>query len=436
MRRKPRNLKISFTDGAQTHFGGIYFFQEFVSLLQLRHHVTRSVPVSQVRTRYSVGQMLLALMYPVVLGLDRLEAASFLRSNGVFQYLTGLPQFPNPTTLRRFLYRAGGGVRERVCRFNDRLAAALLQHPHPRSRLLFDLDTTVLPVYGNHEGARVAYNPRRQGAASYEPLICVEAHSGLICGGLQRSGGSPGTDEVVPLLERCWAMAPPSVREFRVRADHSFYSDPSLSWLEAHHAEYAIVARLTLPLRHRLAGLRFTRINERWAVAEFRHQGQGWHRERRFVAVRKRLRADELQPTLFTLGRYTYHVYVTNLVVAPERVWRFYNDRARLELIIKELKRDYALGQIPTRRFEANALYFEVLRLAYNLVVGFQTRCLPERWAQATLSTIRNHFFVLPAILVRPQGRPALRFPRHLPVKEDIEAVTKRLDRLRRHPEW
>jgi hypothetical protein len=30
-------------------------------------------------------------MYPIVLGLDRLETASFLRSNGTFQFLTGLP---------------------------------------------------------------------------------------------------------------------------------------------------------------------------------------------------------------------------------------------------------------------------------------------------------------------------------------------------------
>jgi hypothetical protein len=38
--------------------------------------------------------MILALVYPLVLGLDRLKTASFLRSNGTFQYLTGLPNFP------------------------------------------------------------------------------------------------------------------------------------------------------------------------------------------------------------------------------------------------------------------------------------------------------------------------------------------------------
>lgn len=39
---------------------------------------------------YTVSQMvLLALVYPIILGLDRIEAASFLRSYGTLQYLTG-----------------------------------------------------------------------------------------------------------------------------------------------------------------------------------------------------------------------------------------------------------------------------------------------------------------------------------------------------------
>jgi hypothetical protein len=436
MRRKPRNLKISFTDAAQTHFGGIYFLQEFVALLQLRHRLAETIRDDRVRTRYSVGQMVLALMYPLVLGLDRLEAASFLRSNGVFQYLTGLPQFPNPTTLRRFLYHSTPALREQLRRFNDRLVTRLLQCPHRRSRVLLDLDTTVLPVYGEQEAARVAYNPKRRGARSYEPLVCFEAHSGLFCAGLQRPGGSPGADEVVQLLERCWALLPDSVREVRVRGDHGFFSDATLSWLEGQHAQYAIVARLTRPFRTRLLGARFTPIDDRWAATDFWYQPQGWRQERRFVAVRKRLDPNDPEPTLFSLGRFAYHAYVTNLPVEPVRVWRFYNERARLELTIKELKADYALGEIPTRRFEANRLYFEILRLACNLVVGFQTQCLPEHWQQATLGTIRNHFFLLPAVLAKPQGRPTLRFQRYLPARKDIDAVTQQLARLRRQPAW
>jgi len=436
MRRKPRNVKISFTDAAQTHFGGIYFLHEFLSLLQVRHRLTAALRDDRPRTRYSIGQMLLALMYPMVLGLDRLEAASFLRANGVFQYLTGLPQFPNPTTLRRFLYQTDAGLHEQLRRFNDRLAATLLQCPHQRSRLLLDLDTTILSVYGAHEAARVRYNPKRHGARSYEPLLCFEARSGLFWTGLQRPGGTAGSDEVVPLLDRAWAIAPSSIREVRVRGDHAFYSQATLAWLEAQGADYVIVARLTRPLRERLRALRFEALDDRWALADFPYQPAAWPQERRFIAVRRRLRPDEPQPTLFSLGRYAYHAYVTNLPVTAVRAWRFYNDRARVELSIRELKEDYALGEIPTRRFNANALYFEVLRLAHNLVVGFQTLCLPPRWAQSTLSTLRTHFFLLPAVLAKPQGRPALRFPKYLPAREDLDFVLQQLERLRRRPAW
>ena len=38
--------------------------------------------------------MLLALLYPMLLGLERTETTQLLRQNGVFQYLTGLPSYP------------------------------------------------------------------------------------------------------------------------------------------------------------------------------------------------------------------------------------------------------------------------------------------------------------------------------------------------------
>lgn len=436
MARKPRNLKISFTDKAQTHFGGLYFLQEFVGLLQLRHRLGGSVKDQRVRTRYPVSQMILALLYPVVLGLERVEAAYFLRFNGIFQYLTGLPRFPNPTTLRRFLYQASDSLREQVSRVTDRLTAGLLQHPHRRSRLLLDLDSTNLVVYGQHEGAHRVYNPRRRGARSYEPLIGCEAHSGLFWAGWLRPGGKPGAAEVVPFLAHAFAIMPRSIREVRVRGDAGFYSDDTLTWLEDQGAEYAIVARLTAPLKRRVTALRYRLISGRWAVAETTYQATGWARTRRIVAVRKRLADRDPHPTLFVLGRYAYHAYVTNLAVEPERVWRFYNDRAALELLIRELKYDYGLGHIPTRRFNANAFYFQVLRLAYNLVVGFQTLCLPDRWKRATLATIRNHLFLLPAILVKPQGRPVLRFPARSPAQQDCDAIMHALKSLNPGAVW
>jgi hypothetical protein len=57
-----------------------------------------------------------------------------------------------------------------------------------------------------------------------------------------------------------------------------------------------------------------------------------------------------------------------------------------MERRIREIRADYALTKIPTRAFAANALYLEVIRLAYNLVTAFQRTCLPEEWESLTLS--------------------------------------------------
>ena len=80
MRRSPRNLLVACNHRGLTHFGGAYFFHEFLRVLQFREFLARHLLYPRRNHRYSVSQMILALVYPIILGLDRIEAASFLRS--------------------------------------------------------------------------------------------------------------------------------------------------------------------------------------------------------------------------------------------------------------------------------------------------------------------------------------------------------------------
>ena len=103
--------------------------------------------------------MVLALVWPVVLGLDRIETSSLLRTNGTFPFLTGLPSFPDPPTLRRFLLRAPPSFAQQLGRVNDGLLQFFMHLPHRRSRLILDLESTVLTGFGRQEGAEVGDNP-------------------------------------------------------------------------------------------------------------------------------------------------------------------------------------------------------------------------------------------------------------------------------------
>ena len=109
------------------------------------------------------------------------------------------------------------------------------------------------------------------------------------------------------------------------------------------------------------------------------------------------------------MSRYLYRAWITNLPLTPAGVWHFYDGRAGMEPRIGELREDFALRKIPTRAFAANAIYLEVVRLAYNLVTAFQRTCLEEDWRDLTMGKLRHKLFWLPGELTRPQNRPTLR---------------------------
>jgi len=202
IRRSPRNLRIACDHRGLTHFGGVYFFHEFLQVLQIRRFLTKNLDYPRRNQRYSLAQMILALVYPLVLGLDRLETASFLRSNGTFQYLTGLQSFPDPQTLRRFLLQAPDSFLRQMHRANDRLLRNFIHLPSHRSRLILDLDSTVVTVFGRQQKAEVGYNPRYRGKRSYNPLLCLEANSSI--------GGIPNCGQAMPAhgmaALNCWRL--------------------------------------------------------------------------------------------------------------------------------------------------------------------------------------------------------------------------------------
>jgi len=431
MRHSPRNLRLTCDHKGLTHFGGIYFFREFLRVLQFRNFLAHQLTYARRNRRYSLSQMILALVYPLVLGLDRLETASFLRSNGTFQYLTGLQSFPDPQTLRRFLLQAPDSFLQQMHRMNDRLLQNFIHLPDHRSRLIFDLDSTVVTVFGRQEHAEVGYNPRYRGKRSYNPLLCIEASSSYLWDTELRPGNAGTWDGSVELMATCFINVPRDIRELRVRADAGFGFHPVLEILEARATQYAVVARLTQAFKRLLPGLRYGAVNRRWEMAEFEYRPHGWPHARRFVVARRFIPDEEPQSTLFTLGRYVYRARVTNMDLTPSGVWHYYDGRAGMEPRICELREDYALRKIPTASFAANALYLEIVRLAYNLVTAFQRNCLEESWQSLTLQKLRYKLFLLPGELTRPQNRPVLRLLESPMLQDLANGILRKVHRLK-----
>ena len=431
MPRGPRNVGVSFGARSLTSFGSVYLLHRFFSRLGLKNAIATGVRLPQRNNRYSVGEMVLALIYPIILGLERLETTHLLTHNGVFQYLTGLPAYPNATTLRRFLLRLAPAALPKLRRVHDRFRQKLVAHEQ-RRRFFFDLDSTVLVVYGHQEQARRGYNPGKRGRLSYHPLLCFEGGSRDYWAGALRPGDAHMAQGALELLDACFAQLPKDIRRVDVRGDKGFYDRKIVAALEARHAGFVIVARLTRPIKARLSGLRYTEHRGGVETAEFQYQPHRWPRRYRCVVIRRSLAEDpSVQLTLFTVKRHTYQVLVTNLDLQPVHLWRFYNDRAALELIIRELKGDYPLGRIPTKHFFANEAYFHLLLFAYNLVQWFKRLCLPEACHAMTLETLRSRVLLAPAQLTRTHNRPILQLPENFPYQEAWKYALKKTARLK-----
>jgi hypothetical protein len=188
---------------------------------------------------------------------------------------------------------------------------------------------------------------------------------------------------------------------------------------------------MTPSLKRELRGLRYEPMNPGWEIADFEHRPHDWPHARRCIVARRKIEEAEPQPTLFTLERYAYRAWHTTLPLMPAGVWHFYDGRAGMERRLREIREDFALPKIPTRTFAANALYLEVIRLAYNLVTAFQRTCLPQEWQSLTLGKLRHRLFWLPGELTRPQNRPTLRLA-NLPVIRDwAEKILHRVHKLK-----
>ena len=238
-------------------------------------------------------------------------------------------------------------------------------------------------------------------------------------------------DGSIEVLNTSFANVPPEIRELRVRADAGFGFNPVFVALEARPAQYAVTARLTPAFKRLLPGVPYEPVNRKWEMAEFEHRLHGWPQARRFVVARRFIQKEEAETTLFSMGRFIYRAWVTNLSLTPAGIWHFYDGRAGMEPRIRELREDFALRKIPTASFAANALYLEIVRLAYNLVTAFQRTCLDESWQNLTLQKLRYKLFLIPGELTRPQNRPVLRL-RPSPMIESLaETILARTTNLK-----
>lgn len=428
-----RILHLSVGERNLTHFGGIFLIHQFCKKLRLKWYLQKKVAFHQRSSRYHPVELILAIIYALIAGIHRLNKTKILQGNGAFQQIIGLKSFPYASSLRRFLKRVDPKTIQGINKVHDHLRLKIFCLPKPRTSLLFDLDSVVFTIYGKQiEGAKIGYNPHKRGARSYHPLLCFEFHSRDFWHGILRPGDASSSTGSVEFLKECLDKLPPYLYRIRLRADSGFFNHKFIEILEDRNIGYVIVAKMTNPIKNRVAGLRYHHFKKSWGAAEFQYTPYRWKKPYRFIAIRRPLpEKDSDQLSLFTRERYAYQVFVTNLPLRPQNIWYFYKGRALIEKNIRELEESFALAKIPTNSFLANQVYFHLLLFAYNIVNWFKRLCLPQKFQNATLETIRTEFLVLPARLVKAKNRNVLKLPAEYVSKHTMDHIIQKIEKMK-----
>ena len=395
-------VKLTETPRAVTPFGGLVSFIEFLGQIgyaeQLEKHLPwtlaspNAIPLAHTLTAFCIG---------VVAGARRFAHTELVRADRALHALLGLERWPGADTVRGLFHRFSQATIQSFWRPLWVWLLGLVRGPAEGFSL--DLDSTVFPRAGHQQGAAKGYNPRRPGRKSHHPLLAVLAEVPLVLHGWLRSGNAGAARGVVAFLSEALALLPAGLRVRCVRADSGFFEDQFLSFLEQRNLPYLVVARLTVQLKRRAAGIRdWQTLDEHYAVGEFKAQLQGWSQERRFIVVREQMREgkEAVGRKLLDVPGYTFRIWVTNRTENVLVLWRDYNGRATIEQRIEELKNDLGADDFCTQDFWATESAFLAVLFTFNLLSLYQHLSAPQAGYRQP-ATLRTAVFICGAILGR-----------------------------------
>jgi hypothetical protein len=122
-------------------------------------------------------------------------------------------------------------------------------------------------------------------------------------------------------------------------------------------------------------------------------------------------RARRRQPDLLDQQLYLYHAVASNWpakLKTAHAVLLWHNQRGQAENFHKELKIGFGLERMPCGDVGANAVFFRLGVLAYNLCIGFKRLACPSAWAAHTIATIRWRLLQVAGRIIRHAGQVIL----------------------------
>jgi len=396
-------FKLEVTRDAVTPHAGLAVFGEFLHALGMPGWLDETLPEPGSARGYAPSAFAVPLVLMLHGGGRSLEDLRQLRQDEALRELLHLEELPSADATGDWLRRMGAGpglaalgaVQRRVLAWGLKRAG--------RRDLTLDIDATQI-VAEKQEALRTY-----KGEVGYLPIVGHLAENGLLVGEEFRAGNVSPNARNVEFIQHCAAQLPAGTRIAHLRADNAAYQAEIFNACEEKGRSFAIGAPLDSAVLAAIAAI----AEEDWqpyqngAIAETVHSMDRTRHAFRLVVVRR-----PAQQGLFGEEdpAERYRAIASNRIESAEETIAWYNARGEhSENRIKELKNGFAMERMPCGTLEANAVFFRIGALAYNLFQLFKRWVLPQGWRRHQVQTLRWRLYQAAGKVVRHAGAVILK---------------------------
>ncbi len=445
----PYGVEVTEEAEAVTARSGLPLVVETMRALGLSRTIAETVRIRERDSGYSETEKVEALVLLLASGGECLDDLNVLRADRGLCRLLGR-KLPSADTLRNFLYafhdeallnqareqRPAGQVAyiptetaalRGLAQVNTALAQRVAAAGKSKVATL-DHDAT---IQESHKQEALAHY---KGGRGYQPAAIYWVEQDLVVADEYRDGNVPAGMENLRLIQRGFVSLPSTVTEYYFRADSACYDEPVLKWLADPEREqgprepigFTISADMTEALRtvcERVPEegwkLLEERAQETVCVAEVEFTPGNWSKGAwplRYVALRIRKK----QGYLFASGYDTkYLAVVSNRreLPADELIRWHWGKAGTIELVHDVTKNELGARVPPCSRFGANAAWYRLSLLTYNVLSAMKSLALPANLSAARPKRLRFVLFTLAGRIISHAGRVVVR------VSEEAERI-------------
>ena len=448
----PYDISSEPMKGAVTAFGGVAVTSRLFRGMKLPGLCNDHLGfLRKINLGYTSGQIVESIVSGLLLGIDCVEDLDMMREDPVLEKFLGY-RVPSTRCCRDWLEKFHdaallAAARDAAAELDlkasvpeDSAALSSLQRVlgesaraaagcHPEgapTRATIDLDGTI--IESHKADARKAYD----GTVGYQPLTALWAEADVIAAVQFRDGNVPGSMDPLTCVKQAFSQLPESVVDFAFRGDSANYNCELMDWLDdpcraggpqGVKIQYAISAGMGGGL---VAAVKrvpeadwntFPRkkgdddVIRQWAeldyVPDLRTERRD-ARPRRYVGIRVMKKQGEL----FDDGNDRKHfAVVTNREEKGNIVLEWHREKAgTIEHTQDELKNALAGARPPSKFFGANAAWFILNAMAYNMASALRSASTGPDMKTARIKRLRFTFFRVGAQITRFSRKMTVRF--------------------------